>query len=291
MRANNENRDRLPGSAFPLGLTPTASMSAALGDADIVLLAVPSGATEATAAEAALHTRAGVPAVVCAKGLAKDGALLSQRVGEYWKSGPVLMLSGPSFADEVAAGLPTIVTLAGPMPLAAYVAAQMSDGCFVVSPSKDIVGTQVAGVFKNVVATLCGVSDGLGLGANARAALMSEGMREAATLIVKLDGSTDTLLGPAGFGDFALTCTDSKSRNYRFGHCLAKQGAGAHAGATREGAANVDALMRLASRADIDVPLAEAVAGLVAGRIDARAAVAAAFNWRHDQGSQMARTG
>lgn len=291
MQAENENRDRLAGCPFPEGLTATASIEEAVRDADMVLLAAPSGTAEELASIARPLVRAGVPAVICAKGLAKDGTLLSERVAASWQGGPVLVLSGPSFADEVASGLPTIVSLAGPMPLAARMAARLSGERFVLSPTDDILGVQIAGVFKNVVATLCGAADGLGRGANARAALMSEGMREASTLISALGGKVETLLGPAGFGDFALTCTDDKSRNYSFGLKLAREGASAGAGATREGAANVDALIRLAERADVDVPLAAAVSALVKGETDAKSAIEAAFDQRRNHATEMARAG
>jgi glycerol-3-phosphate dehydrogenase (NAD(P)+) len=289
MRAERENSARLPGCPFPDLLTPTSSLADALEGADVVLLAGPSGSAEELAHAARPHVRGGVPAVLCAKGLAKDGTLLSDRVAAHWQGNSVLVLSGPSFADEVASDLPTIVTLAGPMALAAPLAARMSAGKFVLSPTDDITGVQIAGVFKNVVATLCGTADGLGRGANARAALMSEGMREAATLLPKLGGKVETLLGPAGFGDFALTCTDAKSRNYSFGFRLAREGAQAGAGSTREGAANVDALIRLAERANVDVPLAAAVADLVKGKIDAASAIDAAFDWRRNHATELAR--
>jgi glycerol-3-phosphate dehydrogenase (NAD(P)+) len=291
MRADKENRDRLPGIAFPQGLRPTSSMEAALAGADIVLLAAPSNTVEPLAERAAAHVKDGVPVLICAKGLAKDGTLLSQRVAAKWTSGPVLILSGPSFADEVADDLPTIVSLAGPMPLAAWLAARLSGDRFMLAPTADVVGVQVAGVFKNVAATLCGAADGLALGANARAAILSEAVREASTLVLALGGSIETLLGPAGFGDFVLTCTDAKSRNYSYGRRLAEKGVEAGAGSTREGAANVNALLQLAARYDVELPLAVAVADLVSGRIDARRAAEAAFEGRRSQATKLARVG
>jgi glycerol-3-phosphate dehydrogenase (NAD(P)+) len=185
--------------------------------------------------------------------------------------------------------LPTILTLAGPMAVAARVADQLSGERFVLCATSDLTGTQVAAVFKNVAATLCGVSDGIGLGANARAALMSEAMREAASLIRALGGDVTTLLGPAGFGDFALTCTDAKSRNYSFGRLLGQGGAASGASATREGAANVDALLSLARRAGVDAPLAAAVSDLLSGKVEPQQAVDAAFAWRRSRAVEAAR--
>lgn len=286
MSEAGENSERLPGCAFPQNLGATASMRDAVEKADVVLLAAPSSATEALAQEAAKYARPGAAALICAKGLAEDGGLLSRRVEAAWKLGPTLVLSGPSFADEVAMDLPTIVTLAGPH--AGALAAHLSSPNFVVCPSDDIIGAQIAGVFKNVAAILCGAADGLGCGANARAALMSEAMREAGALVEALGGEAETLLGPAGFGDFALTCTDEKSRNYSLGKRLAAKQGGQQGGKTQEGAANVNALVALAEAAKADAPLAAAVADLVAGRIDAREAVEAAFSQRHKSAKAQA---
>ncbi len=282
MADDRQNSEHLTGFRFPETIEPTASMNDAVCGADIVLLAAPSSGILAMAEAAAKAADETAPVVICAKGLSDRGALLSDGVRSLWQ-GPVLVLSGPSFADEVAQDLPTILTLAGPAAAAARVANQLSGERFVLCPTSDITGTQIAAVFKNVAATLCGVSDGIGLGANARAALMSEAMREAANLIRSLGGDVTTLLGPAGFGDFALTCTDAKSRNYSFGRLLGQGGAADGATATREGAANVEALLRLARRAGVDAPLAAAVSDLLSGRVVPREAVDAAFAWRRSR--------
>ena len=287
MRAAGVNEERLPGCAFPASLSATEDMSAALSGASVVLLAATSSGTEDVAVAAAEHAEPGAALILCAKGLAKDGGLLADAVARVWRGGPVLVLSGPSFADEVAQDLPTIVTLAGEN--AALYAARLSSARFVVCPSADLAGVQIAGVFKNVAATLCGAADGIGAGANARAALMSEAMREASGLIAALGGDIATLLGPAGFGDFALTCTDAKSRNYSFGRDLATGAHKSKLGKTHEGMANVATLLRLADEAGVDAPLAAAVADLVAGRVDAEGAIAAAFDWRRSRVRELAR--
>lgn len=288
MRAERQNAEHLTGHHFPPQLSPTASIEEAVTGADVVLLAAPSEATTALAEAAAHHAGAGTPVIICAKGLGDRGALLSDCVSNVW-NGPILVLSGPSFADEVAAEQPTIVTLAGPAPFAAKLAERFSNGAFVLCPSDDVTGAQVAAVFKNVAATLCGVSDGAGFGANTRAALMSEAMREAAGVVRALGGSVDTLLGPAGFGDFALTCTDEKSRNYSFGRQLGQGGANGSVAKTREGAANVASLVRLARRVGVDAPLAKAVSDLLVGRTKPQEAVEAAFVWRRRRATEAAR--
>lgn len=288
MAAQHQNAEHLAGYRFGARICPTASLDDALRGADVVLLATPSDAAIALAEAAARTTRAGTPIIICSKGLGDRGALLSDCIGLVWQ-GPVLVLSGPSFADEVAQQLPTILTLAGPAPLAAKLAERFSNGDFVLCPSHDVAGVQVAAVFKNVAAILCGVCDGVGLGANARAALMSEAMREAAGVVRAMDGSVDTLLGPAGFGDFALTCTDAKSRNYSFGRQLGTGASCVAPGQTVEGAANVASLVRLARRLGVDAPLAGAVNGLLVGRSPPREAVEAAFAWRRSRAMEAAR--
>ncbi|MBX3431599.1 MAG: NAD(P)H-dependent glycerol-3-phosphate dehydrogenase [Hyphomonadaceae bacterium] len=288
MAAEGQNGEHLSGVAFPERVRATASMEEALDGAGLILLATPSDAAITVAEAAARVGKTGAPIVICSKGLGDRGALLSECIGLVWQ-GPVLVLSGPSFADEVADQLPTILTLAGPAPLAARLADYYSNGDFVLCPSNDVAGVQVAAVFKNVAAILCGVCDGVGLGANARAALMSEAMREAAGVVRAMGGSVDTLLGPAGFGDFALTCTDVKSRNYSFGRRLGQGLATVAPGQTIEGAANVASLVRLTRRLGVDAPLAAAVSGLLVGRCRPREAVEAAFAWRRDRAFEAAR--
>ncbi|MGE0740369.1 MAG: NAD(P)H-dependent glycerol-3-phosphate dehydrogenase [Hyphomonadaceae bacterium] len=288
MSAQDQNAEHLTGYRFGERIRPTASLEEALDSVDVVLLAAPSDAITSLADAAARITRAGTPVIICAKGLGDRGALLSDCVGLVWQ-GPVLVLSGPSFADEVARQLPTILTIAGPTPLAAKLAERFSNGDFVLCPSSDVAGVQIAAVFKNVAAILCGVSDGVEFGANARAALMSEAMREAAGLVRAIGGDVDTLLGPAGFGDFALTCTDAKSRNYSFGCHLGKGIERVTPGLTVEGAANVASLVRLARRLGVDAPLAAAVSALLVGRSRPREAVEAAFAWRRSRAMEAAR--
>lgn len=288
MAADGENREHLADCVFPAGIEVTSDMAGAVSDAQLVLFAAPSGATETLAKAAAAHASQKASAIICAKGLAEGGDLLSASVRRVWQ-GPVLTLSGPSFADEVGADLPTIVALAGPAPHAQRIAAAFSRERFVLCPTGDSVGVQICAVFKNVAATLCGAADGLDLGANARAALMSEAMREAGDLVAALGGRRETLLGPAGFGDFALTCTDAKSRNYSYGRMIAQGGPDGSIAVTREGAANVGALLKLARRAGVYAPLAMAVDDLLAGRLSAQAAVEAAFAGRRDRVAEAVR--
>jgi glycerol-3-phosphate dehydrogenase (NAD(P)+) len=270
-----QNEERLPGRTFPDQLTITDDLGAAVGGAGAVFLAATSDQIVDVAREAAVHAGAEAAFVICAKGLTREGGFLTDAVARVRPAGPVLFLSGPSFAHEVAEGRRTIVTLAGPVDDAWRVASAFSSETLVIAPSTDVCGVQVAGVFKNVAAILCGAADGLGAGANTRAALMSEAIREAAAVVQAVGGDSGTLLGPAGFGDFALTCTDPQSRNYSLGRDIA--GGLQGDGATHEGAVNSSPLLDLAERAGIEVPLAEVVADLVAGRIGAEEAIESAF--------------
>ncbi len=278
MQKHRANVERLPGCPFPRGLSVTNSLEDAVAEAEALFLVVTSDNVVQVTEQVAALARPGTAFIVCAKGLARDGSFLTDAVREIWTDGPVLFLSGPSFAHEVAQGKRTIVALAGPIEAARQIASAYSSDRFVMTPTSDLIGVQVAGVFKNVAAILCGASDGLKAGSNTRAALMSEAIREAASIVVALGGNQSTLLGPAGFGDFALSCTDAQSRNY----CLGRDLATGHDddGTTHEGAANVAALLDLANGANVDAPLVEAVARLVAREIDAEEAIDAAFAQR-----------
>lgn len=278
MQKDRQNRERLPGCPFPAYLEVTNSLEDAVADADTLFLVVTSDNVVEITEQVAALARPGTAFIICAKGLARDGAFLTDAVSEIWTDGPVLFLSGPSFAHEVAKGMSTIVALAGPLDVARQISAAYSNDRFVLSPTADVRGVQVAGVFKNVAAILCGASDGLEAGANTRAALMSEAIREASNLVVALGGNQATLLGPAGFGDFALSCTDAQSRNYCLGRDLASGREGDST--THEGAANVAILLDLAAQAGVEAPLVEAVLRLVTGEIDAAEAVDAAFAQR-----------
>lgn len=284
MRADRENVERLAGHAFPKSLSVTSRLADAVAASRAVFLVAPSRAIEQLARDAAAVAAPGTPFILCAKGLAASGDFLTDRISSIWRDGPVLVLSGPSFAHEVAARKHTILSLSGPIETARSLCSELSSEEFVIAPCSDQRGVQLAGVFKNVAAILCGASDGLKSGSNARAALMSEAIREASELVAGVGGDQATLLGPAGFGDFALTCTDEQSRNYRLGRALAKGGKEV---STQEGAANAAALLRRAQDMDVDVPLVAAVVDLISGRIDAKGAVRAAFAQRLAKSRQL----
>lgn len=252
-----------------------ASTGRDVGDADFVVLAVPAQASRACLTD--LEGVSGRPVVLTAKGL-EEGTLLRQSeiLAEVLPEATPFVLSGPSFAADVAAGRPTAVTLAGED------ASDTSDLCLALAgpslrlyASDDRIGVELAGALKNIYAVACGAVEGADLGASARAALMARGFAELGRLVAALGGSATTLTGLSGLGDLTLSCMSGQSRNYRFGRAL---GAGLSLTdiAARspdmlaEGVRTAPVAQQMARRAGVDVPLIDAVNLLLAGnaRID-----------------------
>ncbi len=222
-----ENATYLPGARFPNSLTATNSLSQTLDGAEMIILAVPTHGLREVLRESAPLVRAHVPIVSATKGIENDTLMLVNEVVESeWRWSPSYFsaLSGPSFAKEVANKLPTVVvTAAREVPIAREVQkAFFSDGSFRVYVSNDVVGVEMGGALKNVIAIAAGASDGMGFGHNARAALITRGLAEIARLAVKLGGQPLTLAGLAGMGDLVLTCTGELSRNRFVGFELGK---------------------------------------------------------------------
>ena len=229
----------------------------AAASAEVVVLAVPAQAMSETAARLDPETLRGVP-VIAAKGLERGtGRLMSEVLGPGFAAGA---LSGPNFAAEVAAGLPSAAVLAG-APQAAF-----ATGSFRVYESRDVVGVQLCGALKNVIAIAAGITEGRRLGENARAALVTRGLAEIRRLVIAEGGEAETVAGLAGLGDLMLTATSPTSRNYAYGRAL---GAGEPPpAALAEGAATAEPALVRAARAGVELPIAAAVADIVAGRAD-----------------------
>ena len=247
-----------------LPLSERITASAALPDADLVILAVP--AQQSRAALTLVAERlAGKPVILSAKGL-EAGTLKRQSeiLAEIVPGAVPYILSGPSFAADVAAGRPTAVTLAGEAPEATdAVAAAIAGPTFRPYAAGDILGVEIAGALKNVYALACGAVEGAGLGASARAALIARAFAELSRYVVALGGSASTLNGLAGLGDLTLSCTSQESRNYRYGMAL---GAGTPPGAAlAEGVTTTPVARALARKLGIDAPLVDAVDLLLAG--------------------------
>ncbi|KAA2237919.1 NAD(P)H-dependent glycerol-3-phosphate dehydrogenase [Salinarimonas soli] len=280
MAATRENAAYLPG----VPLHPRVSPTATLGDlaaADALLLVTPAQTTRAMAAALAPVSPV-TPLVICAKGVEREtGAFLSDAVAEARPGAPVAILSGPSFAHDVARGLPTAVTLAAADGgLARDLAAALSGPALRVYHGTDPRGVEIGGAAKNVLAIACGAVIGRGLGESAKAALMARGFAELLRFAAAHGARPETIMGLSGLGDVVLTCGSAQSRNFAFGERL---GAGASVAAASggklvEGAATAGALVGLARRAGLDMPVAEAVQAVLSGEIDLEGATGRLMN-------------
>ncbi|EDP61342.1 Glycerol-3-phosphate dehydrogenase (NAD(P)+) [alpha proteobacterium BAL199] len=232
--------------------------------APIVLLAVPAKAVRAVAAAWATTGGSGVR-VSCAKGFdPASGRMLADVLAADAPAGPVAVLSGPTFAAEAVRGVPTAATVAcADQAVADRVAAVLGSPTFRLYTTTDVIGVEAAGAFKNVLAIACGIADGMALGDNARAALITRGLAELARLAAGLGGRAETVMGLAGLGDVVLTCTSGQSRNYAFGHRLGEgrsidEALAASAGVV-EGAVTAASLLARGRSLGLDLPVTEAV--------------------------------
>lgn len=269
----------LPGHPFPPTLTAVTEFTPLPAGARHVVIATPCAGLR-TVLEALRDAGAeGVKLCLACKGLQPDTLSLNHAVAEEVLPGaPVAILSGPSFAAEVAAGLPTAVTIAAAeAAVAAEFAGLFHSEAFRAYTHDDLIGAQVGGAVKNVMAIAAGVSDGLGFGANARAALMARGLAEIMRLGLALGARAETFMGLTGVGDLALTCTDDQSRNRRFGMALAQgqdpEQAQASIGQAVEGAHTARAVCELAERHGVDMPISRQVLRVIEGEISPAAAV------------------
>ncbi len=240
-----------------------------IAPASIVLLAVPAAATDSVLAELAVPRDA--TAVACAKGIVGD-ALQSDIIARH-HAGPIAILTGPSFADEIARGLPTALTLAcADTGAGQRLQAALATPVLRLYLSGDPVGAQVGGALKNVTAIACGVAVGAGLGESARAALMTRGFAEMVRLGTAMGAQARTFAGLSGLGDLALTCASARSRNFAAGLALARNGR-LPDGVTIEGVGTARAVLSLAARHGIDMPIAAATADVLDGRSTVAAAM------------------
>lgn len=247
---------------------------AALESADAVMMVVPAQATRATLSAIGGTALAGKPVILCAKGFeAGSNRRQSQILAETAPGAEPFVLSGPSFAHDVAAGKPTAVTLAGPdAERAEAVAGLLASDCFRPYASADLVGVETCGGLKNVYALGAGAIEGAGLGLSARSGFLARAFAEMGRMIVALGGNAATLGGLAGIGDLALSCTSTASRNYRFGTAL---GAGQSVAQIRaggmglaEGVFTAPVAKAIADAHGLDAPLVMAVDLLLSGTQD-----------------------
>jgi glycerol-3-phosphate dehydrogenase (NAD(P)+) len=251
--------------------------AAALGDADAILLVCPAQHLRTVVQVIALHARGGVPVLICAKGIERATGLLMPEVARA--TAPAMtfgMLSGPSFATEVARGLPCAVTLAlEDAVLADEVARAIGTMAFRPYVSTDVVGVAIGGAVKNVLAIACGIVEGRGFGESARAALTTRGFAEMTRFGLALGAKAETMGGLSGLGDLMLTASSAQSRNFSLGVRLSQGGRADDGGPLAEGAATAEALVMRAKAANVEMPIAAAVAEIVAGRIGVDAAIGA----------------
>jgi glycerol-3-phosphate dehydrogenase (NAD(P)+) len=219
-----ENRTFLPGARLDPGIRATCHAEEAIDGAGVVLLAVPAQYVRAVTRGLAPHLAAGTPVVICAKGVeGKTGRLMSEVLAETLPACVPAVLSGPTFAAEVAAGSPTAVTLAcADEHVGEALVRALGTRNFRPYLSDDLAGAQIGGAVKNVLAIACGIVTGRGLGENARAALITRGLAETARLGRAKGAQTQTLMGLSGLGDLVLTCTSRRSRNMSLGVRLAE---------------------------------------------------------------------
>lgn len=273
MQRARANRKYLPEAHFPVALSATADLQAALADSDSVLLGVPSQALRETARRIRPLLADEVGIACAAKGLEAGSGKLAHEViaEELGLRRPFAMISGPTFAKELGLGLPTAVTVASSdLAFAERIAAALHGDGFRAYTSEDVVGVEIGGSVKNVMAIAVGIADGLGLGANTRAALITRGLAEIMRLGEALGAKGETLMGLAGMGDLVLTCTDNQSRNRRMGLLLAQGTSVADAIAeiqqVVEGVKAAPEVLRLAHRIGIEMPITEQVVRVLEGK-------------------------
>jgi len=274
VEAQREN-SKLPGAVLGPAITVTSDAKAAIQGADFILCAIPLQSTRTTLADLVGYFE-GQPLIGCSKGVD-----LTTGMGGYstlqasYPNRPVGLLTGPSFAADIAQGLPTALTLAADasQEVSSW-QSELSVDTLRLYVSHDPVGAELGGALKNVIAIACGATIGAGLGESARAALITRGQAEITRFAVQLGARPETLSGLSGFGDLCLTCTSDKSRNYRFGAALG-QAKPFDQSITVEGKDTALALLPIMQRLEIDMPITKAVAGLCSGTITVSQALAA----------------
>lgn len=282
MRARRANAVYLPDITFPASLRVTADLAEALDGTDFVIAAVPSHGTRGVVRRAAPHVMAGSTVVSATKGLEQDSLfrvseIIEQELGRRVQ---VAVLSGPSFASELARQLPTAVSVASrDEAVVGRVQHEFRAPYFRLYGTDDVVGVEMGGALKNVIAIAAGMAEGLGLGHNALAGLITRGLAEISRLACAAGAKRETLAGLTGLGDLVLTCTGQLSRNRHVGAELARgrslQDILSGMKTVAEGVRTTEAALALAARHGVELPIAAQVSALMAGRTDARTALEA----------------
>lgn len=279
VNVSRRNIQFLPGAALPAGIRATTLLREAVDGAEFVLMAPPAQHLRAVAQALRPHLRSGVPVVSCSKGIERGScALMPEIMAEELAGAEVGVLSGPSFAAEVAQGLPCAVDLAFRNPnVGLHVSRMMSTAHFCVLPCADVMGVAIGGVMKNVVALASGIAAGRGLGENARATVITAGLAEALALIVAKGGHPGTAMRMSGVGDMMLTANSLKSRNTSLGVALGQGRRLADVLAERkevtEGAFSTEAVAALGRRLKLRMPITFALDGVLNHGVDLDVAI------------------
>jgi glycerol-3-phosphate dehydrogenase (NAD(P)+) len=280
LRRTRENTAYLPGITLPDGVLPCDSLSEALERASLVIYAVPSHGLRAMLRSSLRHLPHRAPIVSTVKGLERETLLRMSEVmaQEIDATHPIVVLSGPSFAAEFARELPTVVAVASARRDAAeQVQHEFRSRCFRLYLTEDVVGVELGGALKNVIAIAAGVVESTGLGHNAMAALLTRGLAEISRLAIAMGGRRDTLAGLSGLGDLVLTCTGHLSRNRQVGLELGRGRPLADIltgmRMVAEGVRTTTAALELGARHGIELPITAQMASLLAGEKSPREAV------------------
>jgi glycerol-3-phosphate dehydrogenase (NAD(P)+) len=280
MAEARENGTYLPGIELPAGLDPVAALETAVRDASMVVVAVPSHGLRATLRAVRPYLAEAAPIVSTVKGLEQASLLRMSEViaEELGPSRPVVVLSGPSFATEFAHAQPTVVVVASSdRDAASQVQHEFRSRCLRLYVTDDVVGVELGGALKNVIAIAAGVVESTGLGHNAMAALVTRGLAEISRLAIAMGGRRDTLAGLSGLGDLVLTCTGQLSRNRQLGIELGRgrtlDDVLAGMKMVAEGVRTTSAALQLGERHGIELPIIAQMAELLEGRKTPRAAV------------------
>lgn len=276
----HENALFLPGVALEPAIRAAPDMSA-LAACDLILAVAPAQHLRSALAALAPHLKPDVPVVLCAKGVEQGSLkLMTEVAAETIPGAPIAVLSGPSFAGEVARGLPTAVTLAcDDETLARAIAHAIATPTFRPYVAGDMIGAEAGGAVKNVLAIACGVVEGKGLGRSAHASVITRGFAELTRFAVALGARAETLNGLCGLGDLVLTCSSPQSRNMSVGLALGQgltlEQALAGKLSVAEGVASAPAVRALARKLGVETPICEAVAAILDGELAVDAAIAA----------------
>ena len=276
INSRKTNARYLPDIPLSPSITATTDAAQALTGARIILAVVPAQTLRAALDGLRQAIPRGVPMVLCAKGIEREtGLLMSDIAQERLPDNPVAALSGPSFATDVANGLPTAVTVAaGDEAMARDLAARLSGPAFRCYASDDLKGVEVGGALKNVLAIAAGSIRGAGLGASAQAAAITRGFVELRRIGAALGGRPETMMGLSGLGDLILTCGSEQSRNFAYGVALGR-GESLQGHPLAEGAATAGIAARIAGEQGIEAPICDAVAAVLDGRQTVHAAMEA----------------